>query len=100
MANDFIKIVRNDNNATEAAELLQYKNALRAAYEIGYRVRAKMRHAFDDQVNPIVWTDLETLWGIPTDSGETVYNLINGSIGSMEGLFQTADAKNLTERVV
>lgn len=31
--------------------------------------------------------------------GQTVFNLINGSVGSMTGAFQVADTKNITETV-
>lgn len=93
MARDFIKIDRSNTNAVMATQLLAYKDYLRQAYEQGKKVLAIMNHN-NDGTN---WTDLETLFGVPTGKGQTVYDLMNGSIGSMEGTFQVADAKNLTE---
>jgi len=107
--NDFLKLSRDNAVATEASELLAYKNALRSAYELGVRIRAKMRHNFDDSggAGTINWAALQTLWGIPaggtnvgaTATGAVVFTMIDGSVGAMEGTFQTAAAKDLTERV-
>lgn len=109
MANDFIAIKRTDANAIEAAELIAYVNLQRQAYELGTRVRAKMRHAFDDSggANAIDWATVQTLWGIPaggtnigpTASGAIVFTLIDGSVGAMEGTFQNSDGTDITERV-
>ena len=92
MARDFIKI---DPIASQANLLKNYVNVLRQAYEIGGRVRAIMTHNNDGTV----FTDIETLFGLPAGKGQTVFNLVNGSIGSMEGTFQVSDAKTLTEQV-
>jgi hypothetical protein len=98
---DFIKIARDQTAATEANELLQFTLILRQAYELGNRIRAKMRHHFDDSkgAQSIVWTDVETVWGIPAGKGTTIFTLIDGAIGSMEGAFQTSAAKDITETV-
>lgn len=93
MARDFIRIDRTQSAATQAGLLLSYTTALRQAYELGVKCKAVMDHNNDGTV----WTDIEILFGIPTGKGQTVYNLINGSVGSMSGVFQVADAKNLTE---
>lgn len=45
------------------------------------------------------FTAIETLFGLPTGKGQAVFNMVNGSVGSMEGTFQVADAKNITEQV-
>lgn len=44
-------------------------------------------------------TQLETLFGLPTGSGQTVLDLVNGSVGAMEGDFQNNNCKQLTEKV-
>jgi hypothetical protein len=92
MARDFIKV---DPTATQANLLKNYVNVLRQAYEIGGRVKAIMTHNNDGTV----FTDIETLFGLPTGKGQAVFNLVNGSIGSMEGTFQVSDAKTITEQV-
>ncbi len=94
MAIDFIKVTPA-NTTPHASLLLQYVSTLRSAYELGVRVKAIMGH-MNDGSN---FTQIVTEFGLPNGQGQTIFDLINGSVGSMEGAFQTADAKNLTERV-
>lgn len=108
-ANDFIHIARDQSAATEAAELLAFVRDMRSVYERGGRIRAKMRHNFDDSggENSIDWSDVQTLWGLPagatnvgpTANGARVFTFIDGAVGSMEGSFQTSAAKDVTETV-
>lgn len=93
MARDFIKIDTTTSTATQAASLRAFKDTLRSAYEQGKRILAVMGHNNDGTV----FTDVESLFGLPANKGQTVFNLVNGSIGSMEGTFQVADVKTLTE---
>jgi hypothetical protein len=95
MARDFIKIDRQSATATQSGLLLQYINALRNALELGTKVLAIMGHNNDGTV----WTDLEGLFGVPAGKGQIVFNLVNGSVGSMNGQFQVSDAKDLPETV-
>ena len=95
MARDFIKIDTTTTTATQAALLKNYVSTLRSAYELGTRVKAIMQHNHDGTV----FTDIEALFGLPAGKGQIVYNLVNGSIGSMTGVFQVPDAKNLTETI-
>lgn len=92
---DFIKIDSNQSGATQASLLRNYVNALRQAYEIGTRVKAIMTHNNDGTV----FTDIELVFGLPVGKGQAVFNLVNGSIGSMEGTFQVPDAKTITEQL-
>lgn len=108
-ANDFLKLARNDTNATEVGELLQFIDRLREAYELGLRIREKMRHSFDDSggAGSIDWSTVETNWGIPPGNtsvgndanGKAVFTFIDGAVGGMEGTFQTSAAKDITETV-
>lgn len=95
MARDFIKIDTTQSAATQSGLLKNYVTQLRSAYELGKRCIAIMGHSNDGTV----FTDIETLFGLPAGKGQTVFNLVNGSIGSMEGTFQVSDAKNITEQV-
>lgn len=95
MARDFIKIDTTTVTATQAQELRQFKEVLRDAYERGKKILAVMGHNNDGSN----FADIEALYGLPAAKGQTVFNLVNGAIGSMEGNFQTADAKNLTESI-
>ena len=93
MARDFIKI--NTNGAPQAVLLKGYVQALRSAIEQGERVRAIMNHNHDN----VDFSDIESLFGLPAGSGQTVFDLVNGSVGSMAGTFQTADATTITEKL-
>lgn len=96
MARDFIKIDVSNSAANPQAQLLRsYVLQLRQAYETGKRVLAIMSHNNDGAV----FTDIEPLFGLPAGKGQTLFNMVNGSIGSMEGTFQVSDAKNITEQV-
>jgi hypothetical protein len=92
---DFIKIDQQAAGATQANELIRLKNALREAYSQGLKVRGIMEHNHDGEV----FTDLEALFGIPPGQGQVVFDLVNGAIGSMEGLFMVDDAKELCDRI-
>ena len=96
MARDIIKADKTQAAAIKAPLLLQYVTALRAAYNLGKELQAVMGHLNDGSV----FTDIETYFGLPVGKGQTVFNLVNGSVGSMEGIFQVADAKNITETIV
>lgn len=93
MARDFIKIDTSTVTATQAADLKAFVSVLRDAYQRGKKILAVMGHNNDGSV----FTDIEALYGLPSGKGQTVFNLMNGAIGSMEGTFQVADAKNVTE---
>lgn len=93
MARDFIKVDKTQTAATQAQSLLNYASALRAAYDQGVKILAVMGHNNDGTI----FTDIETLFGLPAGKGQTVFNLVNGSVGSMTGTFQVADSKTITE---
>jgi hypothetical protein len=95
MASDFIPIDATKAGATQANVLKSYIQTLRTAYELGGRVKGIMDHNQDGTV----WTALEALFGLPAGKGQTVYNLVNGSVGAMEGTFQNDDSKQITEQV-
>lgn len=95
MARDFIKVDRTTPISPQSGLLLNYVNTLRNAYELGVEVKAIMDHNQDGSD----FTDIEALFGLPAGTGNAVYDLVNGSVGSMTGAFQTADAKTITEKV-
>lgn len=95
MARDFIKVDTTQAAATQAQLLKSYISSLRQAFDFGTRVLAIMGHNNDGTV----FTDIETIFGLPAGKGQTVFNLVNGSIGAMSGNFQVADAKTITEQV-
>lgn len=97
---DFITIARDQSAATEAAELLQFIRDMRSVYERAIRIRDKMKHNFNDS-NPdaIVWTALETKWGVPTDKGVDVFTFLDGVVLAMTNGQQNQACKDITEQV-
>jgi hypothetical protein len=96
MARDFIKIDRsNPNVAIGAQQLKIYVQQLRNAYDSGRQVLAIMTHMNDGTS----FADVETYFGLEAGKGQQVFDLINGSVGSMEGKFQVSDAVTITEQV-
>jgi hypothetical protein len=95
MARDFIKIDTSVGTATHAQLLKTSISQLRQGYEALTRVRSIMNHNHDGAV----FTDIEALFGLPATKGQTVFDLVNGAVGSMEGTFQVDDAKQITEQV-
>jgi hypothetical protein len=95
MAIEFIKIDVQAQGASQANTLKQWIDILRSAYEIGERIQAKMNNMHDGTN----FAMLEQMHGLPAGEGQTVFDLVNGTIGSMEGRFQVADAKTITETV-
>jgi hypothetical protein len=96
MASDFIQInVNNPTVASQAVQLKMYVQTLRSAYEIGTRVRSIMLHMHDGTN----FADLEKQFGLPAGEGNAIFDLVNGSIGAMEGTFQNDDCKQITEQV-
>ena len=94
MAIDFIKVTR-PADPTQANMLLDYISTLRVAFERGTKVQAVMNHNQDG----VSWATIESLFGIPTGKGQTVYDLVNGSVGAMQNTFQNDDCKQITEQV-
>lgn len=95
MTRDFIPINISLTTATQASLLKSYVNTLTAAYEQGQRVLGIMSHNHDGTD----FSDIEKLFGLPAGEGQVVFDLMNGSVGSMEGKFQVDDVKEITERL-
>lgn len=92
MAIDFISI---NPTASQAQALKTYIANLRLSQELGQRCLDVMSHMNDGTT----FTAVETAFGIPTGMGQTVFNLVNGSLGSMKGTFQVADATTITQKM-
>lgn len=92
MAIDFITI---NTSAPQAGALRSYIQTLRSAQELGQRVLDIMTHNNDG----VTFASVETLFGLPTGKGQTVFDLVNGSIGSMKGTFQVPDATTISQQV-
>ena len=92
MAIDFINV---NLASPQGRALVDYARQLRVAYDQGKRILGIMAHN-NDGTN---FTAIETLYGLAPGMGTVVFDLVNGSVGSMEGLFMVDDAKEITERI-
>jgi hypothetical protein len=99
MAADFIKIDRNNNAAPFASEIIAAVSQIRQAQETLLKIQAKGFRMFDTTPDPDDFSVFETNYGIPTDSGQTVFNLVNGTVMALAGTAQNANAQELMNRV-
>lgn len=95
MARDFIKVDRTQSAAVDAPMLLNYIATYRSAIDQAARLKARMDHNTDGTV----WTDLESNFGLLSSKGQTVYNLVAGSLAALNGTATDAGGKTLTEQV-
>lgn len=95
MAADFILIDRFDNTNPFASELITVAAQLRAAQETLLKIQAKGFRMFSGSD----FSTFETNYGIPTGQGQTVFDLINGTVMALAGTAQNANAQELINRV-
>lgn len=95
---DFIKINRTDSAATHAPLILTavnqaraLKQTLDAAIDIGY-------HNFDAGP-PADFGPFEALFGVPTGSGQAVFDILNGTRNALTGDQQTDSAITLMNQI-
>lgn len=92
MAIDFISITLD---GSEAPLLLKSAiESLRVARRDLEKVRGWMIHSNDGAV----WTGLETRFGLPADSGDTVFSLVDGTFQVLNGT-TSGYASELIDRV-
>lgn len=95
MAADYIKINRNDTAAPFALELIGAVEQLRSAYTALKKIQGKGFRMFTGSDFSV----FQTNYGIPTPSGQTVFDLINGTCGALEGTLTNANSQELINRV-
>lgn len=95
MAADYIKITRNDSNAPFAGEIISAVSALRDALQQLEKIQAKGFRMFASTD----FTVFQTNYGIPTPNGQTVFDLVNGTVGALKGTLTNANALELLARV-
>lgn len=95
MPRNYIFVDTALTNARRAQELKTYSQRLREAYELGVRIRDTMEQ-MNDGTN---FTDIETHFGLPAGTGNTVLTMIKNTVDSLEGDIQSNDGKQFTQRV-
>lgn len=99
MAADYIKIDRSNTLAPFAQEIILAVAQLRQAQETLLKIQAKGFRMFDTTPDPDDFSVFETNYGIPIGNGQTVFNLVNGTVLALNGTAQNANAQELINRV-
>lgn len=97
MANDFIKLNRASAPAVFVNDLVNLPRELRAWVDKAEKIRDMGYRMF--VADPVDFSAFETNYGIPTGSGQAVFDLINGTLGALAGTMQNANAEELMNRV-
>lgn len=86
MANNYIAIGSGNNR--HAATLLGSVNNLAAVKD----VLEMLKHDMDNMVDGTDYSVLEAAFGVPGGKGQTVYNLVAGTVAALQG---SSDLTNL-----
>lgn len=97
MANDFIKCNTTDGNAFMAADIVRLAKMTRELLDLADSVRDRGFRLFE--TNPLDFSGFEAACGIPEGSGQTVFDLVNGTRAALLGEAQNANAVELKSRV-
>lgn len=95
MPRDFITINQTLATAKYSGELKRFVETVREVLDLGQKVKGVMDHNTDGSN----YADIEALFGLPTDNGDEVYNLVAGTLGALMGTVQSADALTLIDRI-
>lgn len=97
MAADFIPIDRTVSTAVFSSKLVTLPQDLRRVIDKLEEVQQMGYRMFVE--DPPDFTVFETLFGIPTGQGQTVFNLVNGTLLALNGEAQNANATEFINRV-
>lgn len=114
MAENLIVLRTDQTAASQSRGLQAVAEAARNLYYALQKQKLLMRPAFDDtDPQNIIWTQLETLWGCPTEredpedpesplvtNGETLWSLVNGTLILLDSSSGNNDFQKLMRRVV
>lgn len=95
MAADFIKLNRTASTAPFVNELVSIPEDLRRLMDKLEKVKDKGFRMFDGADFGV----FETLYGIPTGSGQTVFDRVNGTLLALKGEATNANAIELMSAV-
>lgn len=98
MAADFITIERTDSNAIFAHLLQQAGPLVRQLENLLSEIQEKGYRMFESGP-PADFTVFEQKFGIPEGQGQTVFDLVNGTLMALQGTAQNANAQELKNRV-
>lgn len=98
MANDFIRINQADSAAKFATDLKNAATKTRELLDLYDAIISRGYHLFESGP-PVDFAGFEVAHGIPTGTGQTVWDMVNGALGAMTGTMQNEQAVNLKNRV-
>lgn len=98
MAADFILCSTSTTTATRAQAMKGAVNQFRAAQQALSAELAIMNHLFVSGESPD-FTAMEAQYGLQPGQGQTLFNLVNGSVGAMAGTFQNNQCQLLVAQV-
>lgn len=99
MRADFISINTGTTTATRANALKAAIQQLRQAQQSLAGELSQMNHMFDDSGQAPDFTMLELFYGLSAGKGQTVFDMLNGTMGAMNGTMQNNQAVNLVSQV-
>lgn len=92
---DFIRVTTTDTAAAFASDLVSLVRQVRGVVDQLDKVKDIMSH----NNNGTDFTPIEELFGLPTGTGQTVFDFINGTQMALTGNGQNSNAISLIERV-
>ena len=95
MANDFVTVIVTTNNQANASQLKNFTLQAAQVYTTAIHIRNKMTHMYAGTD----FTRLETEFGLPSNQGQAMFDLMNGIVGVLDGTMQNPNFKTLTEKV-
>lgn len=98
MAADFIPLIRGNSANIFVNDLIGLPQQLRAVVDKLEKVRDTGFRMFETGP-PADFSEFETFYGIPTGQGQTVFDLVNGTLNALGGTAQNANSEEFMNRV-
>ncbi len=86
----------NPAASPQAAMLTRYISAMQTVLQIQPILLGVLNDMLAGGSN---FTAIETMFGLPTGSGQTVFNMVNGSSGAMNGTMTNSQCVNVAEQM-
>ena len=96
MPKDAILINTSTTTATQAQNLKRLTQMARDFANLAEDILAMMSHNNDGAD----WTQLETLYGLSAGNGQITFDMVNGTVGAIDGTMQNSNIRTLAERFV
>ncbi len=88
----------NGGQSPQAALALSFGQAMQRVISLGTLLIGILNDMIG-QSGPSQFTAIETMFGIPTGSGQTFFNIINGSMGAINGTMENSQCVNAAQQI-